>query len=54
MNKMSLALTSLRKASHPAYPITIYYAFKQIEKVDEKGFTNTGWEAFLSAIIKAE
>ena len=53
MNKMSLALTSLRKASHPAYPITIYYAFKQIEKVDEKGFTNTGWEAFLSAIIKS-
>jgi putative DNA methylase len=33
---------------HPAFPITIYYAFKQSESV-----ASTGWQTFLDALIRA-
>lgn len=38
--------------SHPAYPITIYYAFKQSELDQDEGIlASTGWEVFLSGLI---
>lgn len=37
---------------HPAYPVTIYYAFKQSE-TEEDGTSSTGWITFLDAIVKS-
>ena len=39
--------------AHPAFPVTIYYAFKQSESNDQSGTTNTGWDTFLAAVIEA-
>ena len=47
---MTRAMQRLAERSHPALPITIYYAFKQSEKKGE-GITSTGWETFLDAAI---
>lgn len=52
MDGMTRALNNLVEQSHPAFPVTIYYAFKQSE-VKEQGITSTGWEAFLEAVIRA-
>ncbi len=49
---MTSAMRSISAKSHPAFPITIYYAFKQSEG-DEDGTASTGWETFLGAIINA-
>jgi putative DNA methylase len=45
-------MCSLAKLSHPSYPITLYYAFKQSEEYDT-GVSSRGWIAFLEAIIKS-
>ena len=37
----------------PAFPVTIYYAFKQSEKKGDEGTSSTGWETFLDAVIEA-
>jgi putative DNA methylase len=50
---MTRAMNQLAKRAHPAFPITIYYAFKQSESESE-GTGNTGWETFLEAVIRAE
>ena len=34
-------------ASHPGFPVTIYYAFKQTEWKGDTGIASTGWETFL-------
>jgi putative DNA methylase len=43
----------LSEQAHLAYPVTIYYAFKQSETKGGSGTTNTGWDTFLAAIISA-
>ncbi len=45
----------LAEQAHPAFPVTIYYAFKQSEtESDEVGGTSsTGWDTFLEAVIRA-
>ncbi len=50
---MTQAMTNLVSQSHPEFPVTIYYAYKQSETEDESGTTSTGWETFLSAINRA-
>jgi putative DNA methylase len=50
---MTLAMNNLAQNSHPAFPVTIYYAFKQSENDNEVGVTNTGWDTFLEAVFKA-
>jgi len=50
---MSKALRNLALQAHPAYPVTICYAFKQSETTDESGTSSTGWETFLDAVLKA-
>ena len=50
---MTLAVQSLAKQAHPAFPVTIYYAFKQSETQGDAGTVSTGWETFLDAVIKA-
>ena len=37
MNGMTQAMTRLAENAHPAFPITIYYAFKQSESDSEDG-----------------
>lgn len=52
LNGMTDAIHQLATLSHSAFPVTIYYAFKQSE-TEEEGTSNTGWETFLDAILKA-
>jgi putative DNA methylase len=53
LSGMTLAMHKIAEQSHPAFPVTIYYAFKQSENSADDGTTNTGWDTFLSAVIKA-
>lgn len=50
---MTQAMRQLAEQAHPAFPVTIYYAFKQVETKDNGGTTNTGWDTFLAAVIEA-
>ena len=50
---MTNAMRSLADQTHPAFPVTIYYAFKQSESEDEAGSASTGWETFLDGVIRA-
>ncbi|MDS4068648.1 MAG: transposase, partial [Candidatus Competibacter sp.] len=53
LDGMTQAMRRLAEQAHPAYPVTIYYAFKQSESDDGDGTTNTGWDTFLAAVIEA-
>jgi putative DNA methylase len=50
---MSRAMHRLAEQGHPAFPVTIYYAFKQSESGSQGGTASTGWETFLDAVIRA-
>jgi putative DNA methylase len=53
LDGMTLAMGHIAMKSHPAFPATIYYAFKQIEAKSASGVASTGWETFLAAVINA-
>ena len=53
LDGMTNAMHQLAEQAHPAFPVTIYYAFKQSENDSEDGSTNTGWDTFLAALIQA-
>ncbi|CDY73430.1 Adenine-specific DNA methylase containing a Zn-ribbon [Caballeronia glathei] len=53
LDGMTQAMHRLAEQTHPAFPVTIYYAFKQTESDGESGTTNTGWDTFLDAVIRA-
>jgi putative DNA methylase len=53
LNGMTQAMDSLAKQGHPAFPITIYYAFKQSETDSDVGTSSTGWESFLEAVDRS-
>ena len=50
---MGQAMRRLAEQTHPGFPVTIYYAFKQSEKKGDEGTSSTGWETFLDAVIEA-
>ena len=50
---MTRAMARLSQQAHSAFPITIYYAFKQSEKKLDAGTSSTGWETFLDATMEA-
>lgn len=50
---MSQAIRNLAEHAHPAFPVTIYYAFKQSETQVDSGTSSTGWETFLEAVLRA-
>ena len=50
---MTQAVQRLAEQTHPGFPATIYYAFKQSETKGDTGTASTGWETFLDAVIKA-
>lgn len=52
LSGMTDAMHNLAEQAHPAFPVTIYYAFKSSD-TDDSGTGNTGWETFLAAILKA-
>ena len=52
LNGMTQAIQRLAFATHPAFPVTLYYAFKQSEQ-DDQGIASTGWETFLNAVLHA-
>ena len=53
LDGMTRAMHRLAARVHPAFPVTIYYAFKQVESDGADGTTNTGWDTFLAAVIEA-
>jgi putative DNA methylase len=50
---MSIAIRNLAEQAHPAFPVTIYYAFKQSDTKEDGSTHSTGWETFLEAVLKA-
>jgi putative DNA methylase len=50
---MTKAMHCLTEQAHPAFPVTIYYAFRQAETDSEEGTASTGWDTFLDAVIHA-
>ena len=68
LDGMTQAMHRLAEQAHPAFPVTIYYAFKQAENVETRasspqedagkmpalpGVASTGWDTFLAAVIEA-
>jgi putative DNA methylase len=68
LDGMTQAMHRLAAQAHPAFPVTIYYAFKQAETLGARasrprfvaggtpalpGVASTGWETFLDAVIRA-
>ena len=53
LSGMTQAMQRLAEQTHPAFPVTIYYAFKQAESDLTEGTASTGWETFLDAVIRA-
>ncbi len=52
LDGMTAAMHNLAERAHAAFPVTIYYAFKQSETKDAST-SSTGWETFLAAVIRA-
>ena len=50
---MTEAMRRLANQTHPIFPVTIYYAFKQTETRGDNNISSTGWETFLGAVIKS-
>ena len=50
---MTHAMHRIAKQAHPAFPVSIYYAFKQSESDAVDGTASTGWEVFLESTIRA-
>ena len=53
LDGMTRAMQRLAEQTHPAFPVTIYYAFKQSERKGGAGVSSTGWETFLGAVIRS-
>ena len=53
MSGMARALGRLSLKTPRSIPTTLYYAFKQSETKDDRGFASTGWETFLDAVIRS-
>lgn len=53
LDGMTQAMHRLAEQAHPAFPVTIYYAFKQSETETVEGTASTGWETFIDAVIRA-
>ncbi len=53
LDGMTKAISRLPTQAHSAFPVTIYYAFKQSETNSKSETSSTGWETFLEALIRA-
>jgi putative DNA methylase len=52
LDGMTAAMHNIADLANQAFPVTIYYAFKQAE-TKAAGTASTGWETFLAAVIRA-
>ena len=52
MDGMTCAIHQLAQQTHPAFPVSIYYAFRQSDTTEDKT-TSTGWASFLEAVMQA-
>ena len=50
---MTQAMQRLAEQACVAFPVTIYYAFKQSESKSDGDSASTGWETFLYAVMRA-
>lgn len=50
---MTQGMQNLAKLAHPAFPITIYYAFKQSDTTEGGGTASRGWGTFIDAVARA-
>lgn len=53
LDGMTQVMHRLSEQAHPAFPVTIYYAFKQSETEGVDGTASTGWDTFLDAVVRA-
>jgi putative DNA methylase len=53
LHGMTKAIRRLADLAHHAFPVTIYYAFKQSEMQDDAGVASSGWDVFLDAVLHA-
>jgi putative DNA methylase len=53
LSGMTMAMHRLADQAHPAFPTTIYYAFKQSESDGKLGTISPGWDTFLHAVIRS-
>jgi putative DNA methylase len=53
LDGMGRVMQHLAEQTHPSFPVTIFYAFRQTETDSEEGTSSTGWETFLDAVIRA-
>ena len=53
MEGMEGVLSRLVKGTHEAFPMTVYYAFRQSEAKLDIGIVSTGWATFLDAVIRS-
>ena len=49
---MTQAMGRLAEQTHPAFPTTVYYAYKQARST-RTGAASTGWETFLGAVMRS-
>lgn len=50
---MTHCFSGLARSAHDAFPVAIFYAFKQAETKGDGGTSSTGWETFLDAVLQA-
>lgn len=53
LDGMTRAMKSMAVNAHRAFPITLYYAFKQSDSQEVEGTFSTGWDTFLAAVIES-
>jgi putative DNA methylase len=53
LDGMTQAMHRLAELAHPAFPVSIYYAFKQADDEADAGTASKGWETFLEAVVRA-
>jgi len=53
LSGMTSVMRGLAERSHPGFPVTIYYAFKQSETDDTDGTSSSGWQSFVEAVISS-
>jgi len=53
LSGMEEAIIGLSEQAHPAFPVTIYYAFKQSETDTDDATASSGWVTFLEAVLRS-
>ncbi|WP_349779213.1 DUF1156 domain-containing protein [Xanthomonas sp. WHRI 7065] len=52
LDGMTAAMHNIADKAHGAFPVSIYYAFKQSDTGND-GTASTGWETFIAAVLRA-